>query len=65
MCWEVLDVPLDVAARAHLKLGATLSRAARSTGSRLWKNDFLEGWNPPCDAECGRFARSALPRTSP
>jgi hypothetical protein len=59
------DVMRAVCWRAHLRLGATLSSAARSAASRLWKNDLREGWNPACDAECGRGARSALPRTSP
>jgi hypothetical protein len=47
---------------AHLRLGATLSKAARSAGSRLWKKDFREGWNPP--GEEGFFF-AALPSTSP
>ena len=41
---------------------ATLSKAARSAGSRLWKKDFREGWNPP--GEEGFFF-AALPSTSP
>ena len=47
--------------RAHLKLGATLRSAARSSASRLWKNDLREGWNTAEEAECGRLARRGAP----